>query len=64
MLSELRLKSIDDLLSLEKEMKIELAKLSIRKNMGVREAANKIPSLRKNIARVKTIIVEKRCLER
>jgi ribosomal protein L29 len=32
----------------------------MKKNMGIREAANKISSTRKSIARVKTVIVEKK----
>ncbi len=63
-LSEIRSKSIQELVALEKEMKLELAKLSIKKNLGIREAANKLPIVRKNIARIKTIIVEKRTREK
>jgi ribosomal protein L29 len=59
-LDEIRSKSIEELIAIEKELKTELAKLYIKKNMGIREAANKISSTRKSIARVKTIIVEKK----
>jgi ribosomal protein L29 len=59
-LSEIRSKSVQELVDLEKEMKLELAKLSIKKNLGIREAANKISTVRKGIARIKTIINEKR----
>ncbi len=59
-LSEIRSKSVRELVDLEKEMKLELAKLSIKKSLGIREAANKIPVVRKSIARIKTIITEKR----
>jgi len=57
---EIRSKSLKELVTLEKEMKLELAKLHIKKNIGVRDAANKLPVVKKNIARIKTIIVEKR----
>lgn len=59
-LSEIRAKSVQELIDLEKEAKLDLAKLHIKKNLGVREAANKIPAVRKDIARIKTIIVEKK----
>ncbi len=59
-LSEIRSKSVQELVDLEKEMKLELVKLSIKKNLGIREAANKISTVRKSIARIKTIITEKR----
>jgi ribosomal protein L29 len=62
-LDEIRSKSIEELIAIEKELKTELAKLYMKKNMGIREAANKISSTRKSIARVKTIIVEKKKVE-
>jgi ribosomal protein L29 len=45
-------------------MKLELTRLSIKKNLGIREAANKLPIVRKNIARIKTVIGEKRTREK
>ncbi len=59
-LNEIRSKSVQELIDLEKEAKLELAKLHIKKNLGVREAANKIVSVRKGIAKIKTIIAEKK----
>ncbi|QUV77990.1 50S ribosomal protein L29 [Chloracidobacterium thermophilum] len=63
-LNEIRSKSVRELITLEKEMKLELTRLSIKKNLGIREAANKLPIVRKNIARIKTVIGEKRTREK
>lgn len=58
-ISEIRSKSTQELVSLERELKLELTKLHIKKNMGVREAGNGISALRKSIARIKTVIAER-----
>lgn len=59
-LEEIRSKSLNDLITLGKEMRLEMAGLILRKNVGVREAGNKIPRVRKTIARIETIISEKK----
>lgn len=59
MVTDIRSKSIGELVPLAKEMRSELARLRIKKNLGVTEAAAKIASTRKTIARIETIIKEK-----
>ncbi len=57
---EIRSKSISELISIGKEMRLELAKLTIKKNAGMREAGDKISSIKKTIARIETVISEKK----
>lgn len=59
-LEDIRSKSLNDLVVLGKEMRLEMARLILRKNAGIREAGNKISQVRKTIARIETIISEKK----
>ncbi len=59
-IQEIRAKTLQELVSLSKVTRFELSKLHLKKNLGVSEAGNKISSLRKDIARIETVIMEKK----
>jgi large subunit ribosomal protein L29 len=56
---ELRDLTPDELRQREKDMDDQLFRLRIQKSMGQIEAANKLKSVRRDVARVKTILREK-----
>jgi large subunit ribosomal protein L29 len=49
----------DDLRQREKDMDDQLFRLRIQKSMGQLEAAHKLKALRRDLARVKTVLREK-----
>ena len=57
--SEVRDLHVDELREREKEMNDQLFRLRIQKSMGQLEAAHKLKSLRRDLARVKTVLREK-----
>jgi large subunit ribosomal protein L29 len=58
--SDLRKLEIDDLVSKDKDLKKELFNLSFQLHTGRLENTSKLTALRKDIARVKTLIHETR----
>ena len=59
LLTELRALSVDDLRQRASELDEQVFRLRIQKAMGQAESANKIRPLRRERARVKTILREK-----
>jgi large subunit ribosomal protein L29 len=57
--AEIRDLTIDELRQREKELDDELFRLRIQKSMGQLEAPAKVRAVRKDLARVKTILREK-----
>ncbi|MGB2717560.1 MAG: 50S ribosomal protein L29 [Vicinamibacterales bacterium] len=57
--SEFRDLHVDELQERIKEMDDQLFRLRIQKSMGQLEAAHKLKSLRRDLARVKTVLREK-----
>ena len=57
--SEFRDLHVDELREREKEMDDQLFRLRIQKSMGQLEAAHKLKTLRRDLARVKTVLKEK-----
>ena len=57
--TEFRDLAVDDLRQREKEMDDQLFRLRIQKSMGQLEAAHKLKALRRDLARVKTVLREK-----
>ena len=57
--TEIRDLGVDELRQREKEMDDQLFRLRIQKSMGQLEAAQKLKSLRRDRARVKTVLREK-----
>jgi large subunit ribosomal protein L29 len=57
--TEIRELAVDDLRIREKELDDQLFRLRIQKSMGHLEAPAKVRELRKDLARVKTILKEK-----
>ena len=57
--SEVRDLAVDDLRQREKELDDQIFRLRIQKSMGSTEAANKAKALRRDLARVKTVLREK-----
>ncbi len=57
--AEIRDLGADDLRQREKEMDDQLFRLRIQKSMGQAEAAQKLKALRRDLARVKTVLREK-----
>ena len=57
--TEFRDLQVDELLQKEKEMDDQLFRLRIQKSMGQLEAAHKLKALRRDLARVKTVLREK-----
>jgi len=57
--TECRDLAVDELHQREKEMDDQLFRLRIQKSMGQLEAAHKLKALRRDLARVKTVLREK-----
>jgi large subunit ribosomal protein L29 len=57
--AEIRDFTVDDLQQREKDMDDQLFRLRIQKSMGQLEAAHKLKALRRDLARVKTVLREK-----
>ena len=57
--AEIRDFTVDDLQQREKDMDDQLFRLRIQKSMGQLEAPAKVRGVRKDLARVKTILREK-----
>ena len=57
--TEIRDLPADDLRQREKDMDDQLFRLRIQKSMGQLEAAHKLKALRRDLARVKTVLREK-----
>jgi large subunit ribosomal protein L29 len=57
--TNLRDLTADDLRQREKDMDDQLFRLRIQKSMGQLEAAHKLKALRRDLARVKTVLREK-----
>ena len=57
--TEVRDLHLDELRQRVKDMDDQLFRLRIQKSMGQIEAANKLKSVRRDVARVKTILREK-----
>jgi large subunit ribosomal protein L29 len=56
---EVRDLGVDELRQREKDLDDQLFRLRIQKSMGQIEAAHKVRSLRRDLARVKTVLREK-----
>ena len=57
--AEVRDLAVDELRQREKELDDQLFRLRIQKSMGQVEAAQKLKALRRDLARVKTVLREK-----
>jgi large subunit ribosomal protein L29 len=57
--AEVRDLQVDELRQREKDLDDQLFRLRIQKSMGQLEAAHKLKSLRRDLARVKTVLREK-----
>ena len=57
--TEVRELDVDELRQREKDMDDQLFRLRIQKSMGQLEAAHKLKALRRDLARVKTVLREK-----
>ena len=57
--AECRDLAVDELRQREKDMDDQLFRLRIQKSMGQLEAAHKLKALRRDLARVKTVLREK-----
>ena len=57
--AEIRDLAVDELRQREKDMDDQLFRLRIQKSMGQLEAAQKAKNLRRDLARVKTVLREK-----
>jgi large subunit ribosomal protein L29 len=57
--AEVRDLAVDELRQREKELDDQLFRLRIQKSMGQIEAAHKLKALRRDLARVKTVLREK-----
>ena len=57
--AEIRDLGVDELRQREKEMDDQVFRLRIQKSMGQAEAAQKMKALRRDLARVKTVLREK-----
>jgi large subunit ribosomal protein L29 len=58
--AEVRELTVDDLRAREKELDDQLFRLRIQKSMGQLEAPAKVKGLRRDLARIKTILREKK----
>ena len=58
--SELRDLTVDDLRVREKDLRDQLFRLRIQKSMGQLDASGKVKTTRRDLARVKTVLREKR----
>ena len=56
---ELRELTVDDLRAREKELDDQLFRMRIQKSMGTLEAPAKVATMRRDLARIKTILREK-----
>jgi large subunit ribosomal protein L29 len=61
--TEVRELHVDELRQREKDMDDQLFRLRIQKSMGQLEAAHKLKALRRDLARVKTVLREKESAE-
>ena len=57
--TEIRDLTVDELRQREKDMDDQLFRLRIQKSMGQLEAAHKLKALRRDLARLKTVLREK-----
>jgi large subunit ribosomal protein L29 len=57
--TEVRDLAVDELRQREKDMDDQMFRLRIQKSMGQVEAAQKLKSLRRDLARIKTVLREK-----
>ena len=57
--TEIRDLAVDELQQRAKDMDDQLFRLRIQKSMGQLEAANKVKGLRRDLARVRTVLREK-----
>jgi large subunit ribosomal protein L29 len=57
--AEIRDLGVDELRQREKDMDDQVFRLRIQKSMGQAEAAQKLKSVRRDLARVKTVLREK-----
>ena len=57
--AEIRELTVDDLRAREKELDDQLFRLRIQKSMGQLEAPAKVREVRRDLARIKTILKEK-----
>ena len=57
--TEIRDLGVDELRQREKDMDDQLFRLRIQKSMGQLEAAHKLKAVRRDLARVKTVLREK-----
>jgi len=57
--AEVRDLAVDELRQRERELDDQLFRLRIQKSMGQLEAAHKLKALRRDLARVKTVLREK-----
>ena len=57
--TEVRDLTVDELRQREKDMYDQLFRLRIQKSMGQLEAAHKLKALRRDVARIKTVLREK-----
>ena len=57
--NEIRNMSVDELLTQEKELKQELFNLKFQKTLGQLQDTAKIRNVKRDIARIKTILTEK-----
>jgi large subunit ribosomal protein L29 len=57
--AEVRDLAVDELRQREKELDDQLFRLRIQKSMGQVEAAQKLKTMRRDLARVKTVLREK-----
>ena len=58
--TEFRDLGVDELQQRAKDMDDQLFRLRIQKSMGQLEAAHKVKSVRRDLARVKTVLAEKK----
>ena len=58
--ADVREMGVDELHAREKELDVQLFRLRIQKSMGQLEAPAKVRDLRRDLARIKTILREKR----
>jgi large subunit ribosomal protein L29 len=61
--TEIRDLAVDELQQRAKDMDDQLFRLRIQKSMGQLEAAHKLKTLRRDLARVKTVLREKQTAE-
>ena len=59
-IAEVRELTVDDLRTRAKELDDELFRLRIQKSMGQLEAPEKIKTVRRDLARIKTVLRQKR----